>query len=210
MEEEKRPGMKIPIEQDSHGTYILNSKDLCLLEYVPELIDAGVKSLKIEGRAKSVAYLAQVIKTYREAIDLAFVEKDVKKVKAKIKKLKKQNLDGLMNRGYTTGFLFGQDKEIQSVNTSHGEPEKQFVGEVFACEKVGKKYKVWIKPHNALKVGDKIKILRPIGNDINLIIKDIYSKNDAPVESAHGGNAEQVYFFSQLECPIYSILQLEK
>ena len=157
--EEKRPNEYMPIEQDSHGTYLLNSKDLCLIEYLDDLKNAGITSFKIEGRAKSVYYLAQVVKIYRTALNLktenlkldnkrivsfdAVAQKDAmsknKKVdktdkKIEIKKLK-NDLKKLVNRTFTTGFLFGECKfKGQETEFSHTKEEYEFVGEVIELD----------------------------------------------------------------------------
>ena len=98
VEEPKRPGEKIPVEEDQNGTYIFNSKDLCLIEYLPELIDAGITSFKIEGRAKSVAYLSTIVKTYKEGMDIA---------QSKISKQKKIERSLSENKTKTSGSCFG-------------------------------------------------------------------------------------------------------
>jgi len=141
--EEKRPNEYMPIEQDDHGTYLLNSKDLCLIEYLDELKNAGITSFKIEGRAKSVYYLSQVVKAYRTALNIksnnetvvslhAVACKDTidKKKKIVVKRLK-EDLKKLVNRTFTTGFLFGECKfKGQETRFSHTKEEYEFVGEV--------------------------------------------------------------------------------
>ncbi|MFZ2969898.1 MAG: U32 family peptidase, partial [Minisyncoccia bacterium] len=191
--EEKRPSEFIPVEQDMHGTYLLNSKDLCLIEHLDKLKGAGISSFKIEGRAKSVYYLSQVVKAYRSALDLD--ANDAKK-KIKIRKLK-GDVSKLLNRTFTSGFLFGECKSRgQEVNFSHINEEYSFVGEVvetkneklkmstFGRSAVGGKNEnsedkiynlnsslVKIKVHNALYVGDKIEIIQPKGENIFCKIK---------------------------------------
>jgi len=173
--EEKRPDEYIPIEQDQHGSYLLNSKDLCLIEHLGELKNAGITSFKIEGRAKSVYYLAQTVKAYRQALDINFnnsnnnsnnknknitsfptaVEKEIinKNKNIKIKKLKK-DISKLLNRTFTTGFLFGECKyKGQEIRFSHIEEEYMFVGEVIKIE--SKKH--ILEKHRELKVESKTK-----------------------------------------------------
>jgi len=196
LEDENHQGMKIPVEEDKNGTYIFNSKDLCLIEYLKELIEAGVVSLKIEGRAKSPAYLATVVKAYRLALDSSLEKKELKKIK-------KKYLDSLMTRGYTTGFLFGKETVEQNTEFSHILGEEKFVGEVVNCED----NKVCITPHNALRVGDKVRIMQPKNLDLVLTIKKLYNcKNKKEVESAHGGTGENYYFISQKPIESFSIL----
>lgn len=210
LEEPNRPNMSIPVEEDMHGTYIFNSKDMCFIEYLPELIDAGVISYKIEGRAKSHAYLASVVKAYRQAFDLLETEKDKKVQKRKLKAIKKKILDKLVHRGYTTGFLFGRDTVEQNVENSHVGGQEEFVGEVVKCEDG----KVFINAHNALRLGDKIRIMQPprlrsgqaSGEDLRTTIKKMYNDKDEEVESAHGGTGKLVYIKTKKEIEEYSIL----
>lgn len=203
VEDQNHPGMKIPVEEDKNGTYIFNSKDMCMIEYLSELIDAGVVSFKLEGRAKSVAYLSTIVKTYRMGLDIAKSKISLVEKKKKLKQLKKKYLDNLMTRGYTTGFLFGRETVEQNTEFSHIISEEKFVGEVVDCEKG----KVFIKAHNALHVGDKVKIIQPKNEDLVLTIKKLYnSKNNKEVGSVHGGVNEIYYFTSRKSLEKQSII----
>jgi len=209
VEEPKHPGMKIPIEEDIHGTYIFNSKDMCFIEYLLELIDSGVVSFKIEGRAKSVAYLATVVKAYRLAFD--FLAHDgkhlvIKKQKTYLKKLKKTMLDKLVNRGYTTGFLFGRDGVEQNTENSHTMSDEIFVGEVVSCEQQEKQYKIIIKPHNALRRGDTLRIMQTDATDIKIVLKDLYDEAGNSIESGHGGSGKHVVLYTKKAFEVFSIL----
>ncbi|MFH1947091.1 MAG: U32 family peptidase [Candidatus Magasanikbacteria bacterium] len=246
VEEPKKPGMKIPVEEDRHGTYIFNSKDMCFIEYLDELIDAGIVSLKIEGRAKSVAYLACVIKAYREGIDYIvhvgagssnMADKlDLPARKKYLRKLKKKYLDKLMHRGYTTGFLFGPDKVEQQTEVSHLDSKEEFVGEVIRignvethCMRlrdhhhtVNKIKKIYIRPHNALKMGDKIRVIQPNKNEtesqkqakneteFQFSLPQIYAETGEKVDSAHGGTGQLVYILSKRDIRPYSVLMRVK
>ncbi len=164
--EEKRPDEYIPVEQDKQGSYLLNSKDLCLIEYLDDLKSAGITSFKIEGRAKSVYYLSQVVKAYRAAINInsddkkitslpTIVGKEVidrnKKIKArKIKKLK-NDLMKLSNRTFTTGFLFGECRfKGQETRFSHTEEKYEFAGEV-----IGLEFGIWNMECGRLEIGNR-------------------------------------------------------
>ncbi len=235
--EEKRPNEYMPIEQDDHGTYLLNSKDLCLIEYLDELKKAGIISFKIEGRAKSVYYLAQVVKAYREAININFnnkkitsfltaVRKEVmdrnKKIRVKkIKKLKK-DLTRLVNRTFTTGFLFGECKfKGQETRFSHTKEEYEFVGEVINLEygilnmefeklKVeSKNYNIIkIRVHNALFTGDRVEFIQPKGDNIFCKIKNIYDdKTFEKLKSAHGGQDRMVYIEISKMPEVFSVVR---
>lgn len=204
--EEKRPGEYIPVEQDNFGTYLLNSKDLCLVEYLDELKAAGVTSFKIEGRAKSVSYLAQAVKSYRAALDIKAKDKNKKQ---KIRKIKK-DLTEIVNRGYTTGFLFGECKENgQETKLSHLEEKYEFVGEVLNYDT--KKQLTKIRVHNALYMKDNIQVLQPKGENFFSKVAAIYDdKTLEKLESAHGGQDRQVYIKLNKKPQIMSILRREK
>jgi len=178
--EEKRDNMHIPLEEDQHGSYILNSKDLCLIDYIKDLRDAGVDSFKIEGRAKSVHYLATVVKAYKSVIDAGFSKESVREAKKELKKN--------VNREYTTGFLLGKDTtSMQNMENRSVGSDWEFAGEVL--EKIDNG--VVLKIHNALKVGDKVEIIQPKGDLIKMKVKNIFNnRNGKSVESAHGGTKD--------------------
>lgn len=218
--EEKRPNEYIPVEQDDHGSYLLNSKDICLIDHLDELKNAGISSFKIEGRAKSAYYLAQVVKSYREAMDIR--DKGRKKI-MKIKAIK-HNLGKLQNRSYTTGFLFDQCKENGlETRYSHTSEEHVFVGEVMEIknEKLKKKKDksgdkinyskyslVKIKVHNALYKGDEVEIISPSGKNMTTRIKKIIEIDSMKESaSAHGGQNKMVHVVMSVKPEKYSIIR---
>ena len=176
---------EIELEEDRHGTYFFNSKDLNLLAHIKDLIDAGVVSLKIEGRNKSVSYVASVTRAYRKALDA--IENGIKaEGMDEVIKEQQSELDKLMNRGYTEGFLLGNEPE-HNMENSHDEPKYQFVGEVLEVE--NGKIKAYV--HNHINVGDQVEIMSP--DEIKRAkIEKIYDKDGKEVESAHGGH-ESLY-----------------
>ena len=132
--EETRPGQYFPIEEDERGTYILNSKDLCLLPHLPELIESGVDSLKIEGRMKSVHYVASVTKAYRMAIDSYFEDPE----HFAIDPAWTAELGKVSHRAYTTGFAFHQPTaDDQIYGSSSYEQTSEFIGLVRAYDAAG-------------------------------------------------------------------------
>ena len=203
--EEKRPNEYIPIEQDQHGSYLLNSKDLCLVEYLDELKNANITSLKIEGRAKSVYYLSQIVKAYRQALD---IEMDDKNKKAKTRELKK-DIGKLLNRTFTTGFLFGECKyKGQETRFSHIKKRYSFVGETLKSESETKQNLVKIKVHNAIFAGDRVEFIQPKGNNIFCKIKNIYEYTTLEkLKSAHGGQERMVYIEISKKPEAFSILR---
>jgi len=150
--EEQRPGSYFPVLENDRGTFIFNSKDLCLLEYLPELINAGVDSLKIEGRMKGINYVASVIRAYREALD-SYRENPETYV---VKKEWLDELKKISHRGYTSGFLFGppgqEDHEYQTgYLRSH-----EFVGVVTELSEDGS---VIIEVRNRICADDELEFI---------------------------------------------------
>lgn len=191
--EEKRPGQFIPVEEDQHGTYILNSKDLCLIKELKKLQAAGIISFKIEGRAKSAFYVAAVTQAYRQAID------GTKPLTQLIK-----NLNKIMNREYTTGFLFGKDKWENNFRASHLKGTYQFVGEVV-------KYKqnqgAEIMVHNAIFPDETLEFITPNGQNFSQKVAKIYNtKNGQELAEAHGGHQQTVIIKTKLPAPEFTVI----
>ncbi|MFT4196167.1 tRNA 5-hydroxyuridine modification protein YegQ [Ottowia sp.] len=155
IEEEGRPGQLMPIMEDEHGTYIMNSKDLRAVEQVEKLVRIGVDSLKIEGRTKSLYYVARTAQTYRRAIDDAVAGRPFNPALI-------TELEGLANRGYTSGFLERRPaQDYQNYETGHSVATRsQFVGEVKAVRDGWAE----VETKNRFAVGDWIEIIHPQGN----------------------------------------------
>lgn len=157
IEETNRPGSYMPIMEDEHGTYIMNSKDLRAIETVAKLAEIGVDSLKIEGRTKSVYYVARTAQAYRRAIDDAIAGKPFDYGLL-------ADLEGLANRGYTSGFLERhQTQDYQNYLDGHSRSKRsQFVGQVLEIDENG-----WalVDVKNHFRVGDEIEIIHPSGNE---------------------------------------------
>ena len=155
IEEEGRPGQLMPIMEDEHGTYIMNSKDLRAIELVEKLTKIGVDSLKIEGRTKSLYYVARTAQTYRRAIDDAVAGRPFNPQLI-------SELEGLANRGYTSGFLERRpSQDYQNYETGHSVATRsQFVGEI----KSAKDGWAEVETKNRFAVGDWIEIITQQGN----------------------------------------------
>ncbi len=156
LEEQGRPGELMAIDEDLHGTYILNSKDLRALEHVPALTAMGVHSLKIEGRTKSPYYVARTAQVYRRAIDDALAGKafDYNLL---------HELDGMANRGFTEGFLRRhKPQDTQNYDTSHSIGQQLLVGE-FISEQDSNGYAL-LEVKNRFAVGDSLILMTPAGN----------------------------------------------
>ncbi|HBY19895.1 MAG: peptidase U32 [Clostridiales bacterium GWE2_32_10] len=154
--EETRPGVYMPIHEDERGTYIFNSKDLCMLEYIPELIGAGIHSLKIEGRMKTAYYVATVVKAYREAIDDYFKDPKIyeKKKEYYISEICKSSY-----RDYTTGFYFEKPSANEQIyDKATYIREYNFCGLILDYDKKSKI--ATVEQRNKFVVGDEIEILR--------------------------------------------------
>lgn len=197
VKEEMRETEDYPVYEDDNGFYIFNSKDLCMIEYIPELISAGISSFKLEGRLKSIYYLGCVVKAYREAIDLYF-EDTYKYNERKISLL--DDVKKLAHRGYTTGFYFQKpNTETNNYLTSKAQAHWGFIGIV--TESTANTAKITVK--NRLVLGDKIEIVTP-NQILDYKLSEMLGK-DGPLEEAHAGY--QIEIKTPSELPINSFLR---
>ena len=175
--EEKRPGEYLPVYENERGTYIFNSKDLCMIEHIPELIESGIDSFKIEGRMKTALYVASVARTYRKAID------DYLESPEKYKENMPWYLDQISNctyRHFTTGFFFGKpSEEAQIYDNNTYEKEYTYLGIVGEQNEEGL-YR--IEQRNKFSVGETIEVMRANGDNIPVTVKRIVDEegNDMP------------------------------
>lgn len=168
--EEKRPGQYFPVLEDERGTYIFNSKDMCLLPYLPDVIESGVESLKIEGRMKSVHYAASVVKAYREAIDSYFADPEHFTVKEEWL----AELDKVSHRAYTTGFYYGRPTEKDQIyGTSSYTQTSDFVGLVLDYD--AETGFATVEQRNNMKVGQEIEIFQPKLPGYRQILQEMYN-----------------------------------
>lgn len=201
--EEKRPDQPLELVEEEHGSYILNSKDLCLIEHLDELMDAGVSSFKIEGRAKSVYYQAVVVGIYREALNLFKQSKKGVKVKTEIIRLKNELQTKLVHRGYTTGFLLGGEAE-QNINESHLICEWEYCGQVTETREGA----LVIKVHNSIKKNDTIEIVRPHYDIIKLEVKEMADLlTGEKISEAHGGQEKQILLKIDADIPVGAVIR---
>lgn len=175
--EENREGQFFPVEEADGGTYLYNSKDMCMIDYIPQLYQAGVSSLKIEGRAKSAYYTAVVTNAYRHAVS-GFYDSGCKneyKVDEKIR----QELDKISHREYSTGFYLGTEP---GQNTGDGGYIRHY-DFVATCEKsCGNKAD--IIQRNRFFAGDTLDVLPPDGNPFDVVIEELYDEQGQSVPSA--------------------------
>ncbi len=205
--EEKRPDKPLELIEDEHGSYILNSRDLCLIKYLDDLRKAGIISFKIEGRTKSAYYEANVIGIYKKAISIIQSNLPKKEKEKQIDYLYKELETKLVNRGYTEGFLLGGTAD-QEIDFSHKKCSWQFCGQVVKIEKQKNGYLIFIKVHNALKVGDRVEVVMPFYELIKIKIdKMLDSKTKEEIREAHGGQGKIIIIKSKVKIPIFSVLR---
>jgi len=183
---EVQSGRGLELEEDQHGTYFFNSKDLNLIAHLADLREVGVTSFKIEGRNKSVSYVSIVTRAYRTVLDALESGVDPREYK-KIVCNQEKELDKIMNRGYTKGFLLGMEPEHAFFQT-HAKGEYQFVGEVIEAD--GKILKV--KVHNAITKDDILEVVTK-EKVMKIKIKQILNADKQSVASAHGGHGSLYY-----------------
>ncbi len=183
---EVQSGRPMILEEDSHGTYFFNSKDLNLLSHLRELKNAGVSSFKIEGRNKSAFYVSGVVRAYRQVLDAIEAQKTAPQLR-KAFKWAEAEIDKTVNRGYTKGFLLGNEPQHNFAGEVVGK-NSQSVGEILAVE--GKILKM--KVHNALYAKDAVEIMTKEKN-IPVKILNIKDEEGNEVSSAHGGHGK-LYF----------------
>ena len=200
--EENRPDDKLDLEEDERGTYIFNSKDLCLIDYIDKIIDSGVDSLKIEGRMKSPYYVATVVNAYRRAIDYMLKCK-VENKKYATPKYLKDELEKASHRKYTTGFMFNDNNVRQNYESSIQEQNSKFMAIVIGKEKG----RFLVEQRNKFAVGDSLEILSP-GEQFNkqILIEKMTDENNTPIDEAK--NVQQkIWIYSNAKIDIGDILR---
>ena len=177
--EESRPGEYFPIYENERGTYIFNSKDLCMIEHIPEMIAAGINSFKIEGRMKTALYVAAVARTYRKAID-DYLESEEKY--RRNMEWYKEEIAKSVHRQFTTGFYFGKpDENTQIYDSSTYVNEYVYLGII---EEVSEEKGVRIEQKNKFCVGDEIEIMKPDGQNVAAKVLSLTTTDGEAVESA--------------------------
>ena len=177
--EEQRPGQYYPIEEDERGTYILNSRDLCMIESIPQLVEAGISSLKIEGRMKSVFYVATVVAAYRRAIDAYFADPDGYAFREEwMTELKK-----VSHREFTTGFYYHKPtNHDQNYQTSAYTRDYTFTGMVRSYDpKTG--YAI-VEQRNKMVIGDEIEVFGPHTDFFTQVLEEMYNEEGESITAA--------------------------
>ncbi len=176
--EETRPGEYMPVYENERGTYIFNSKDLCMIEHIPDLLDAGIDSFKVEGRMKTALYVATVARTYRRAIDDCIADR--KRYEKNMEWYRSQ-ISNCTYRQFTTGFFYGKPgEEAQIYDNNTYIKEYTYLG-IVGEEKNGL---FRIEQRNKFCVGETIEVMRPDGTDQNVTVRAIFDEEGNPQESA--------------------------
>ncbi|MDE7208051.1 MAG: U32 family peptidase [Lachnospiraceae bacterium] len=201
--EEQRPGEYLPVYENERGTYIFNSKDLCMIEYIPEIVAAGIDSLKIEGRMKTALYVACVARTYRKAIDDFFASEEnyranMEWYRAEIAKC--------TYRQFTTGFYFGKpDENTQIYDSNTYVNESVYLGIVDLVDERGF---ARFEQKNKFCVGDVIEIMKPDGRNVSAKVLSMYNEEGEAVESCP--HSKQILYVGLSETPKkYDIMRTE-
>ena len=177
--EEKRPGEYMPVYENERGTYIFNSKDLCMIEYIPELIEAGIDSFKIEGRMKTALYVATVARTYRKAIDDYLKSPETFKENLE---WYKSEIGKCTYREFTTGFFFGKpDSDTQIYDSNTYVKNYIYIGTV---NEIDEKGRAVFNQKNRFFVGDSIEVMKKNGENISLYVESIEDENEEKMENA--------------------------
>ena len=177
--EETRPGEFLPVYENERGTYLFNSKDLCMVEHVPKLLEAGIDSFKIEGRMKTALYAATVVRTYRKAID--DYKKDPKLFEEHLEWYREE-IGKCTYREYTTGFYFGKpNEEAQIYDNSTYIKSYTYLGTVEGTDHRGFSK---IEQKNKFSVGEVIEVMKPDGRNLEVTVKGIYDEKGQLQDSA--------------------------
>lgn len=204
LHEKNRPGEEYPIAEDERGTYVLNSKDLCLIEQLPELLEGGVTSLKIEGRMKSVHYVATVVSVYRKAIDAYMADPTNYRVRDEWL----QELEKVSHRPYTTGFALAKpDSNSQVYTTSSYEQTHDFVALVVDYDAVTGH--VLLEQRNNVVAGDMLEVLTPQGEIFPLRLAGMRDEEGNDISVAP--HAQMIFSaVSPREIARYSLVRRER
>ena len=176
--EETRPGEYLPVYENERGTYIFNSKDLCMIEHIPELVEAGVDSFKIEGRMKTALYVAVVTRTYRQAIDDYFESPELYQSRMDYYK---EEIAKCTYRQFTTGFFFGKpDKDTQIYDSNTYVKAYTYLGLIGEKNEKGL---YALEQRNKFSVGECIEVMKPDGRDLTVTVKAMTDAEGQPLES---------------------------
>lgn len=190
--EENRPGEYMPIEENDRGTFLFNSKDLCMIEHIPELIAAGIDSFKVEGRMKNALYVATIARAYRLAIDACMESKDTYQEKLSYFS---EEVKKCTNRRFTTGFFFGKPTEEAQIY-EESSYVKDFIYLGILQEKYGL-FQYRLEQKNKFFVGETIEVLKPSGENRLVKVEKIINEEGEEMESCPHARQQLVVQFDQ-------------
>nr|WP_242963657.1 U32 family peptidase [Lachnoclostridium sp. An131] len=177
--EESRPGEYLPVYENERGTFIFNSKDLCMIEHIPELLEAGIDSFKIEGRMKTALYVAAVARTYRKAIDDCLESEELYRSHMD---WYREQIAACTYREFTTGFFYGRpDESAQIYDNNTYRKGYTYLGIVGSVTPEGL---IRTEQRNKFSVGEKIEIMKPDGSNPEAAVEAIWDEEGSPMESA--------------------------
>lgn len=194
--EEHRPGEYFPIQEDDSGTYIMNSKDLCMIDHVPELIEAGIDSFKIEGRAKSAYYAACVTNAYRHGIDAAVAGEPLESVW-------RDEVDKISHRHYYQGFYYGQPEQGQFYEDARYIRDWDVVAYVVSCDETGCAV---LTQRGRFWKGDTLELLIPGQKPVTFVVGDMTNGAGESIEYCPHPEME-IHMRLPVPAPEYSILR---
>ena len=202
--EESRPGEYLPVYENERGTFLFNSGDLCMIEHIPELVEAGIDSFKIEGRMKAALYVATVARTYRKAIDDCRASEEIYRGNMD---WYRREIGKCTYRPFTTGFYFGKPgRESQIYDSSTYQSEAVYLGMV---EKTDGRGFAHLEQKNKFHVGETIEIMKPDGRDIPVVVEAMEDEEGNPMESCP--HAKQRFCVRLSEMPEkYDLLRSRK
>ncbi|MCM1063010.1 MAG: U32 family peptidase [Eubacterium sp.] len=200
--EETRPGEYLPVYENERGTFLFNSKDLCMIEHLPELMNAGIDSLKVEGRMKTALYVATVARTYRRAIDDCLASEETYRNNME---WYREEIGKCTHRQYTTGFYFGKpDENTQIYDSSTYINDYRYLGIV--DEK--KDGLAGIEQKNKFSVGDRIEIMKPDGRNVAAAVEEMYEEEGSAVDSCPHSR-QRIWLKLSKEPEVYDLLRAE-
>lgn len=199
--EEKRPGEYLPVEENERGTYIFNSKDLCMIENIPELVEAGIDSFKIEGRMKTALYVAVVSRTYRRALDDYFQDPEVYK---KNIPYYQEEIAKCTYRQFTTGFFFGPTThETQIYDNNTYIKGYVYLGMIQKREDDGTG---WFEQKNKFSVGEMVEIMKPSGENCETKVLALYDEEGNAIASCPHPE-QQIRIQTECELQLFDIIR---
>lgn len=204
VKEDRRPDERYPVYEDENGTYLFNSKDLCMINHIPELVEAGVNSFKIEGRLKSPYYVASVVHAYRQAIDRYFEDPAAYAAEADYRTAE---VGKIVNRGYTTGFFFHKpNEETNNYQTTRATSEYCYAGYVTSYDEATKQVQMTVRNQLHFSPETEIEIITPDGIILHKIEGAV--KNGSEVATVNPN--DEIFFPIDAPVPVNSFVRMKK